>query len=109
MADAGQAYDSLRAGVPAPACVIADYRLPDAQSGVELIKRVRERAAGKLLAVLITGDVSSAVLEEARAGDCILLHKPVDANVLYELLRNMRGTVAAADAVQDVEAEINPN
>jgi len=68
-----------------PDAIVADYRLPGGESGVQLIARVRERHPGAS-AVLVTGDVAPEVLQEAQAAGLPLLHKPLRPARLRTLL-----------------------
>ena len=73
----------------APDVIIADYRLPGEATGIEVVKRIRALSDTPLPAVLITGDTASMILHEAQMNECILVHKPLDAETLYTLLCNL--------------------
>lgn len=89
MTDMAQVLEILPDACEYPDVVIADYRLPGSLSGLDLIGRIRDGAGERVAAVLITGDTSPTLLNQARASDCILLHKPVDAMTLHSLLCNL--------------------
>jgi CheY-like chemotaxis protein len=74
--------------VGAPDVIIADYRLPGTVSGIDLIRKLR-MLFGTIPAVVITGDTEPSILREAQANECILMHKPLDAATLYNLLVNL--------------------
>ena len=68
-----------------PDMVISDYRLPGA-NGVDVIQRVRAIVGSDLPVVLMTGDTSGNAIEDAGLSNCIVLHKPVDTDLLIELI-----------------------
>ena len=66
-----------------PDVVVSDYRLPGA-NGVEVIRRAREIVGSQIPTVLMTGDTSGKIIEDAKLIDCTVLHKPVDTERLIE-------------------------
>jgi signal transduction histidine kinase/CheY-like chemotaxis protein len=72
-----------------PDVIIADYRLPGEATGIEAVNRIRALSGIPIPAVLITGDTESMILHEAKMNECILVHKPLDAETLYTLLCNL--------------------
>ena len=56
--------------------VIADQQLRSSETGVELVRRARERVPG-LAALLVTGNTAAGLRAEAEALGLKLLHKPV--------------------------------
>ncbi|NQX87294.1 MAG: hybrid sensor histidine kinase/response regulator [Halioglobus sp.] len=64
-----------------PQIVLADYRLAEHATGIDLIARVRREIA-ELPAYLVTGDVNTTQVEEAKARNIAILHKPVSLNTL---------------------------
>ena len=72
-----------------PAAIIADYRLPDGETGLDAVRRVRQRAGQEIPAVILTGELlrtETAVIEQAGLA---LLRKPVMPNELLTLLRSV--------------------
>jgi signal transduction histidine kinase len=69
-----------------PDVVISDYRLREQRNGIEAITTLRDMLGANLPVLLITGDNSSGLLNEAQANDIPLLHKPVPAGELYRYL-----------------------
>ena len=65
-----------------PDVIIADYRLPKGRSGLDLVRRIRQVSGRAVPAIVVTGDISPAVAEEARAAGCVLLEKPVEPTAL---------------------------
>jgi signal transduction histidine kinase/CheY-like chemotaxis protein len=93
-ASAGAALTGLAAHDHPPDLIISDYRLPDGNTGIEAIERLRSAFASPIPAFLISGDISPERLREARASGYHLQHKPVDPMLLRamfnQLLRNGR-------------------
>ena len=85
--DAEAAMAQLETLARPPDVIIADYRLPNAQSGVAVIGRVRERFESQVPAIVITGDISAGISKEAEAANCKVLRKPVEPSKLRALLR----------------------
>jgi signal transduction histidine kinase/CheY-like chemotaxis protein len=72
-----------------PDAVLCDYRLPDGETGSEVIRRLRERMGPDFPAALITGDTAPERLREARESGVPLLHKPVQPARLRALLEHL--------------------
>ena len=68
--------------------VIADYRLPRNDNGIELIEHIQ--ALGRdVPAILVTGDTSPRVLRQAKKCRCEILHKPLNTDALITLIRQL--------------------
>ncbi|NJD24750.1 MAG: response regulator [Betaproteobacteria bacterium] len=70
-----------------PHMAIADLRLRDGESGIAVLDALRAEAAGRLPALLITGDTSPERLQEIRESGYRFLHKPATAARLRALMR----------------------
>jgi CheY-like chemotaxis protein/anti-sigma regulatory factor (Ser/Thr protein kinase) len=72
--------------------IIADYRLADGHTGIEVIEALNAKSGGKCRAVVITGDVNPEELSRLRDGDYPVLSKPVLPvalrSVLHQLMAN---------------------
>jgi signal transduction histidine kinase/CheY-like chemotaxis protein len=66
--------------------VLSDYRLGDGINGMDVIRGVREVLNRHVDAALITGDTASGHLRDTAASGFTLLHKPLDADKLRQLL-----------------------
>jgi signal transduction histidine kinase len=75
----------LSRGSVQPDVMISDLRLANGASGVEAIRSLRARF-GVVPAALVTGDIASERLSEVGAAGLPVLHKPVQAEALRELL-----------------------
>jgi len=79
-----------------PELIIADLHLGDGPSGLQAIDRLRQMAGASIPAILVTGDTSSAVLEDtADVPVCRVLSKPVDAEALINEIGSLAARVRA--------------
>ncbi|MDE1922638.1 MAG: PAS domain S-box protein [Gammaproteobacteria bacterium] len=79
--------------------LIADYRLGDALSGLDVLQRLRQTIAWELPAVLLSGDLEAVIrVVKAPIPACRFLSKPVDTDALTEAITELArpGAVAAA-------------
>ncbi len=83
-----------------PDVILCDYRLPNGETGVEVIARLRAAAGRPVPAALITGDTAPERLREAKLAGHALLHKPVHPARLRALLEQLlsvsRATASSA-------------
>jgi len=63
--------------------IVADFRLPQHENGIETVRRLRERL-GEVPALIVSGDTAPERLREAQASGLPFLHKPVSAEKLKE-------------------------
>jgi signal transduction histidine kinase len=70
----------------APDAIICDYRLPQAETGIHVIRRCRAQAGFEVPAALVTGDTTPERLREAQDSGFALLHKPLQPARLRVLL-----------------------
>lgn len=76
-----QEPDGLRALVRRPCLALVDFHLRGGLDGSDCVRLLRQRFPG-LPCVLLTGDTSAAVAEEAATLGCMLLRKPVRSEAL---------------------------
>jgi CheY-like chemotaxis protein/anti-sigma regulatory factor (Ser/Thr protein kinase) len=69
--------------------VITDYHLGNGETGMQVIAGLRARLGESLRVVLVTGDTSSAMHELPRDPLMRLASKPMEADQLLELLREL--------------------
>jgi signal transduction histidine kinase/CheY-like chemotaxis protein len=82
----GQALESIASG-GRYGLVLADYRLPGNLNGLDLISAIgAQHPAPSPSAVLITGDFDPALIGKARDHGVPLLHEPLQAAVLRQLV-----------------------
>jgi len=60
-----------------PDLLIVDYHLGDGDTGVQVIKRVREMVSVKLPALVVTGESLTEPLRDIQDAGVLLLHKPI--------------------------------
>jgi CheY-like chemotaxis protein len=76
-----------------PDVLLSDYRLAHGADGIQAIQSLRARF-GPIPAALLTGDISGDRLLELKASGLRVLHKPVKAAALRNLLHALaRGDV----------------
>ena len=106
--DADEAIERLVATALVPDLILADHRLRDGRTGVEVIERVRDEVNREVPALVVTGDTAPARLREAAASGLPLLHKPVDAARLFEAVRADARAGASAGPRIGVPADAPP-
>lgn len=86
-AKCGETVDAQLA-VFTPDVILADYRLPGQENGIQVVERVRRRLPG-VDGIVISGDIGAEVLQAAQASDYHLMHKPLRPAKLRALLGSM--------------------
>lgn len=87
-ADGGQALAVAREGL-GPDLVVADYRLPNGVTGLQVVAGVREAIGREIPAVILTGDVSTDAMREIARKRCVQRNKPVRAEELTRLIQSL--------------------
>lgn len=72
-----------------PDLVIADYSLPHRETGTQAVEILRAALGYDVSGIIITGDTAPDRVKEARAAGFHVLHKPVDARELRQLIGAM--------------------
>ncbi|WP_448189198.1 ATP-binding response regulator [Azospirillum sp. sgz301742] len=72
-----EAVGQLQAEGVVPDLIVADYRLRDGETGLDVIAGVWRHIGREIPAILLTGDTAPSVLREAHARGLRLLHKPI--------------------------------
>ncbi len=88
--EAGDAEEALAAADQlgmAPDVLLVDYHLGDSETGLDALRRLRERFGAQVPGILITADRSRAVAREAERAHAQLLTKPVAPAKLRSLLQ----------------------
>jgi CheY-like chemotaxis protein len=70
-----------------PNLLISDYRLREHETGGQAIHLLRERLGQETPAIIITGDTSPDRLREASSLNAALLHKPLRAEQLFNVIK----------------------
>ncbi len=87
-----------------PDAILCDYRLPNGETGVEVIVRLHRIAGRAIPAALITGDTAPERLREARQAGYALLHKPLHPAKLRALLEQLLSASRAMSSLTAAEA-----
>lgn len=74
-----------------PDLIIADYRLPGEDTGVEVIGKLREGFHEQVPAILLTGEISKDFLAEGDQGKFQILNKPINAEKLIAVMNEILG------------------
>ena len=77
--------------------LIVDFRLADAQNGIEATRELRQIAGRDVPAILVTGDTDPARVRAAYDSDLAVMYKPVQPELL---LRTVRQVIAAQAATR---------
>lgn len=86
-----EALEVLAERLRQPDLIVADYRLRGGLTGAQAIRHIRRLFNRPIPAVLITGDTAPERLREAEAHGLDLLHKPVGAQQLAEVIGGLIG------------------
>ncbi|HKZ74883.1 MAG TPA: ATP-binding protein [Steroidobacteraceae bacterium] len=88
---AGSLDEALRQAAEHPdiELLVTDYHLANQETGIQAIASMRKHLAPDLRAVLITGDTSSAVRDLERDDHLRVASKPINADELLSLLREL--------------------
>jgi CheY-like chemotaxis protein len=87
-----------------PDVLVCDHRLREGRSGVQAVEQVWARVQRRVPAVLVTADTTTERLREAHASGLLLLHKPVPARRLQEVLAQLSGRRAQTSLSGEVGA-----
>lgn len=74
---------------PAFDMILSDFRLAESTRGIDVVHAVRQVCGSEIPAVIITGDTSTESINQIVASRLKILHKPLDADVLQNLLREL--------------------
>jgi signal transduction histidine kinase/FixJ family two-component response regulator len=90
-ADGLEAMARLDALGAAPDVIVSDYRLREAETGIEVVERLRARYGAHIPALLVTGDTAPDTLRLIGASGLPHLSKPLRPAKLRALLTHMLG------------------
>lgn len=72
-----------------PDIVLADYNLPNGLNGLRVAAKLRDRYKSQLPVIILTGDISTAVLREISLQNCLQLNKPVKSKELTDAIQRL--------------------
>ena len=84
-----------------PDIVVSDYRLAYGETGFDVITAVRRASGSELPAIVITGDTDPTLLRSMAERGILVLHKPLDLNMLQDCIELAVGSPAGRDGVRD--------
>ncbi len=73
----------------APDVLVSDYRLAGGETGFDVITAVRSRLGEEFPAILITGDTDPELLRSMNGRSVIVMHKPLNLEILEAALENL--------------------
>ena len=73
----------------APDAILADYQLPDGETGLTVIEAIQARWGRAIPAILITGDTRSNTVQKLDALGQRVLYKPIQPAQLLSILREV--------------------
>jgi signal transduction histidine kinase/CheY-like chemotaxis protein len=85
-----EAIAAVRESDASPEAVIADYRLRENCTGIQVIERLRQEFGSEIPALIISGDAAIEQLRKVNTGGYQMVHKPVPPAMLRAFLRNAR-------------------
>ena len=92
-AETGEAAIALVAkGAIRPDIVLADFNLPGALDGLEVIAGIRDVLDQPVPGIILTGDIATATQARIAASDCFHLSKPVKSHELIAAIKRLLGT-----------------
>ena len=91
-----------------PDALLCDYRLPGAETGIEVIRRLHAPPAGQIPAALVSGDTAPESLREAKASGYPLLPKPVAPAKLRALFEHLVASARTRPVVGPATARCLP-
>lgn len=89
-ADNDEAMTLIRQQNRTPAAIIADYRLREHSTGIEVIQNIQTEYDKNIPALIVTGDTSVDELREVNKSGFQVLHKPVAPIKLRAFLRHIQ-------------------
>jgi signal transduction histidine kinase/CheY-like chemotaxis protein len=87
-ASIGQLRERLEGRHTEAVMIVADYRLGHDVTGVDAIRAIQPLLARPAPAIIVTGDTSPDRIRDAQASGYLVLHKPLEANVLLRALQS---------------------
>jgi signal transduction histidine kinase/CheY-like chemotaxis protein len=85
-----EAIAAVRESGASPEAVIADYRLRENCTGIQVIERLRQEFGNEIPALILSGDAAIEQLRKVNTGGYQMVHKPVPPAMLRAFLRNAR-------------------
>ena len=87
--DGAAALELVARGALRADLILVDYNLPGGMNGLELTANLREKLHRDLPVIILTGDISSATLQDIARHNCVHLNKPVKLHELTQLIQSL--------------------
>ena len=87
--DGPSALELIASGTARPDLILADYNLPNGMDGIEVSVRLREKLGRQIPVIILTGDISTAVLRNVAGQNFVQLNKPVKLSELSEVVQRL--------------------
>jgi two-component system CheB/CheR fusion protein len=87
--DASTALDLVSRGTVRPDVIIADYNLPNGLDGLQLALQLRASARADIPVVILTGDISTGVMQRIAEHHVLHLTKPVKLDALTRVIGDL--------------------
>lgn len=87
--DGVAALDLVARGSVRPTLILTDYNLPHGMDGLQTAARIRERLHRQVPVIVLTGDISTATLQDIAAQDCVQLSKPAKPEEMTSTIQRL--------------------
>ena len=91
-----------------PDAIIADLRLRDNETGVDVINRINGLFSSTNPALIMTGEISPNALRAINAANFPVLHKPCDPQVLFNHMVKIKTERAALNDTNPMSNQPHP-
>jgi CheY-like chemotaxis protein/anti-sigma regulatory factor (Ser/Thr protein kinase) len=81
-----------------PDLIVSDYHLRGGETGVRVVRAVRDRLQREVPVIFVTGDTAKPAIADSRLEHARLMNKPVRADDLVEAIRDEIGPARSASA-----------
>jgi PAS domain S-box-containing protein len=82
-----------RALARSPDLIVSDYHLRGGETGIGVVRSIRDRMRDVIPAIFVTGDTAKAAIANSKIDNATLLNKPVRAD---DLIAMVRASIAAS-------------
>jgi two-component system CheB/CheR fusion protein len=107
--DGTAALEWMVRGTVRPDLILADYNLPNGMTGLQVATKLRETGHREIPVVILNADISTEVLRDISAFNCVQLNKPVKVTELRRAIQSLLPIVpAAVHAPRSAGAALTP-
>lgn len=87
--DGVKALEMVAHGATKPDIILADYNLPEGLNGLQVAASLREHFLMEIPVIILTGDISTDVLQDISLQSYLRLNKPVKARELRRVIQRL--------------------